>query len=305
MKTVELQIPFCGFYESILSQEIDSQESNWIEWQNESESSYYQGNLPDELQVDIGHELYMSADYSAAYERIARAYVAAFDEFMGETFELRARLKRKIWRYDSTPPRIDVEFYRGESAGLRFSVMTSPKYYNFETDRLFVTIPYGNLVKLWRLSVADKHKTLREVIKERHTSRDGYWSHYSNEWEDWKEKPLESWDNNELMTLLLACFQIKGVEIDSFELYDAIESEVFYDAWQNCVDWQEFDKRIRDSRQEKLESWIDDDREAATQWIAANMDMARELLGADSDIIAEIEDSRPYRCPYTLDMFAQ
>lgn len=73
----------------------------------------------------------------------------------------------------------------------KFAEMTSPAYYNFSTDRIFITVPKEQMDAIKDKVFADKEA--RESVAEQFTSRDGFWSHYSNDLtdEDWTEEPLD------------------------------------------------------------------------------------------------------------------
>jgi hypothetical protein len=76
---------------------------------------------------------------------------------------------------------------------LKYSAMTSPEYYNFETDRLFCTIPLKQINKIRQEVEAYPKNEWCRVIKERFTSYDGFWSHYSNDCkhEEWTRSELD------------------------------------------------------------------------------------------------------------------
>lgn len=84
-------------------------------------------------------------------------------------------------------------------AGARFVEMTSPREYNFETDKIFADIPDEFLQRI-RADVAPEH--LRRVAAEWFTSRDGFSSFYSPNVGDWGA--LDEWDHNQKGALLQA-----------------------------------------------------------------------------------------------------
>ena len=81
---------------------------------------------------------------------------------------------------------------------LTFESLSSPRFYNFETDRAFSHISRDSLAKIWRAVPRD---ALRDAIRERFTSRDGFISHYPNSLDDWPRR-LSDWDHNQIGTLL-------------------------------------------------------------------------------------------------------
>lgn len=77
--------------------------------------------------------------------------------------------------------------------------LVSPREYNFSTDVITVWMKPRDLKKI---SSALNSETLKYIIKKRFTSRSGFISFYSNNVEEWKEKPVKEWDCVELGTLL-------------------------------------------------------------------------------------------------------
>lgn len=82
---------------------------------------------------------------------------------------------------------------------LEFVEMTSPREYNFTTDNIYCKISAKAIEKI---SSALNSESLKTIIKQRFSSRDGFISFYSNDVEEWKETPISEWDYNELGTLL-------------------------------------------------------------------------------------------------------
>lgn len=165
----EIKIPFPGFYCSELESMID----------HEIESAFdYEGTGNAEIPDDF----YIKMKYHGIFLAIAELYTEAFQDWL------------------------DNE--AGIKIGLRFKDMVSPRYYNFETDRLFCEISDQDIMALWR--IVDKD-ILEKLIKERFTSRDGFSSHYQNSLKNtgedyktaWPGNP-KTWNHNQLETLLIA-----------------------------------------------------------------------------------------------------
>ena len=78
-----------------------------------------------------------------------------------------------------------------------YESMSSPKFYNFETDRLFVNLTLGDYRKIWRDTDKD---AFTERCKEWFTPRDGFIPGYGNDWTQWGR--LIDWDHNQIGTLL-------------------------------------------------------------------------------------------------------
>ena len=204
-----INIPFAGFYNSKYSGELDAVQERFVEYEVEKNPG---------LNPDIPNEaLWHCADYGKAFDHIARAYVDHFNQYILDEYEL------------------DLD--------LKFESMTSPREYNFQTDRIFCEISEENVRKL-RSAVSDP--ALRLAIKERFTSRSGFISSYPNHLNAWNPNPL-LWDHNELGTLLVALLDDdEGWEED---IYEAMH-EVFSNAFDNCVDWAKFDELVACSEEE-------------------------------------------------------
>lgn len=85
---------------------------------------------------------------------------------------------------------------------MAFSRVTSPREYNFSTDRIFVTIDQDDLNTL----VAHHEQNpeaMRDAVRERFTPVSGFVPHYSPHIEAWGDDPTR-WDANELGVLLEA-----------------------------------------------------------------------------------------------------
>jgi len=154
-------IPFSGFYGSIHDSEID----NVLE-QMVSDSS---GVSP--VSDRISSDLWMhTGDCRTEY---SRAYVENFTALLnGET---------------------------GLKVALTWESLSSPREYNFATDRIFAELSFSDVQKLFCKVSKEKLDT---AARERFTSRSGFISHYSPDWKEWGS--LKEWDHNQIATILEA-----------------------------------------------------------------------------------------------------
>lgn len=246
-----IKLPFPGFYESMLSYEIDRCAEQTAENEAEKDAERFAPELrltaPDYADI-----LFDVTDYGAAYRHVAREYVASLDTHLSHEFGFPLRLA--------------------------FETMTSPREYNFDTDRVFAFTTHKALRAMFAMSKADGHKTLAKVIAERHTSRSGFVSFYDNELSAWLAKPLRTWDHNELETLLLACLDLAGIreQLSEDMLMAMSDSGDFDTAHDNAVDWTKFEAKAAERRADKV----------------------AELKAADPDYVPPA-----VRCPDTIDMF--
>ena len=215
---------------------------------------------PEELRLE---SLFEAIDYSAAYEYLTGAYVEALQEAAGFS--------------------------------IKFSDMTSPKYYNFETDRLFVMVSDWRIKRMFAASRKEDHASLAKVFRTRFTSRSGFISHYSP---DLPEKPLADWDCNELGALFDATCD-SDLEETVRDLLSG-DSEVGYRAFESAVDWTKVDAM----RCGKLLEWLESDPESARLWIGNHPDQFDSIRGENPGFdMLEHEGTIPYRCQKTPDLF--
>lgn len=231
MNNLIINLPFPGFYESHLSGMVDWDESQELENFEERERAYQ----PYELRLDANDVLAAYQEhtyYSRAYVKIAEDYASAASEYLSDLF--------------------------GARFTLAFESMTSPKFYNFETDRLFAYISPGKAKWLFRQSAADNHKTLAAVIADRFTSRSGFMPFYPSEVTPWLAKPITDWDHNELETLMLAVVSLKGGSErglkDQSQEYLQQDSYEYYDA---AVDWPQLESAIDAIRDEQWTEFLE------------------------------------------------
>lgn len=195
-------LDFPGFYESCLSQALDDAEN--MEAENVLETH------PDLDLHDVHTALYRHSKYGKGFQYIAEAYVNWLNHLLEDTG-------------------IEVVF---ES-------MQSPREYNFTTDRLFVVLRPEHL-PLLRAKVDEER--FAKTIRDNFTSRDGFLSFYSNDITEWRSKPIDEWDHNELGTLLTTFLQQQAEEKDLADPYDVIEwmQDDFYSAVQEQLNWFAF-----------------------------------------------------------------
>ena len=247
--TVSVIIPFGGFYESLWSSEIDRQETSFAEYEadeRQCNADYYPDDYqPAHLRLDQGEIadiLYRVTQYRDCYSAVARAYVSGFDDMCAEEL--------------GTP--LD---------SFTFEAMSSPREYNFTTDRLFCDVP---LDVMQGLRDRTDPALLAQQFASAFTSRDGFRSFYSPIVPD---KPLEDWDHNELAQLLVAA--LHGLEDIDFRVYENVPDSL-HSQWQEGVDWTAYQVAVDDLRAEKAEKWA----------------------------LEHPTEAPPYRCPVTTDLFA-
>lgn len=206
MKNLIINIPFQGFYESIWNDGLDRVEDYLVDALKDEH--------PDAN--NIADLIWHCAAYRKAYLYTAEKYVTYLNDYIKDEFGL------------------DLD--------LKFESLQSPKYYNYETDRIFCYISEENVRKLRTLVPEDE---LRLAIKTRFTSRSGFISSYPNCLEDWNPDPT-TWDHNELGTLLVALLG-EGGDWEWDILEGMTERNVFDRAFEECVDWKKFDELVKEA----------------------------------------------------------
>lgn len=198
-----IQIPFDGFYESWSGDMIEDAVNQAFD---------YEGTGDPEVPDDF----YMKWDCKAVQNAFCKSYVEYFQAWLKDTFDL------------------DVS--------LEFQEMTSPRFYNFETDKIYCWISHLDVCKIYNLV---NTPALREMVRERHTSYDGFISFYSNDLDDKDDvwgKDLHEWDEIQLMTLLMALIEQEGEEVNTYDIMqDAscsgeMDNIVFGHCGKECLD---------------------------------------------------------------------
>lgn len=142
----------------------------------------------DQGNSDMPDDFSKHYDYRKIMEEYAKEYVDCFKEWLSHELDI-------------------------EIPSLEFESLYSPKFYNFETDEITALISPQDVIALYDMVDAGK---LEEVVQERHTSRSGFASFYTNDLSLWLEKPVIEWDCIELSSLLIAAMQTVK-ETDQYE----------------------------------------------------------------------------------------
>ena len=189
MNKLESTIPFDGFYNSYISSDIEHQRGHQIEW----DTDIYDLN-EDEQQ--ILEDNYLSVNRSSFYNEIAKHYTDLYIDALNERLE-------------------------GFRLNAKFKLLTSPREYNFETDRIFIDIEKDHAIDFIKYIIKNYKKELEEKIKQRFTSRSGFWSHYKNGLDLWTQDYSE-WDHNQIGT----CFEL--FDFDELHFYESLSETIMF-----------------------------------------------------------------------------
>lgn len=272
-KLLSVELPFQGFYESDFSHEIDREAEQWAEYELGRDGG--ENIYPPELQVPndwpgLQEILFNRCSYGDAHREVAREYVDWFACSAGDAI--------------------------GLPLALIFEEMTSPREYNFTTDRVFASIPLATVKAMFARHKADDFATLGAAIAKRHTSYDGFCSFYPNDLASWRSKPVAQWDHIELGTLLLATLKLSGASMREIEndIFEGMSGNgVFSNAWSNAVDWEAVERDCEDYRAERLAELRESD---PARW--------SEITGLELDSPDSGFFLPAVRCDKTLDLFA-
>lgn len=168
-----INIPFNGFYNSV----HDGLHDDAI---NDVFSDHETGEL-----IEIPDEWYHHYNGHAFMQAYAPIYLSYFQEYLKDELN------------------IDIQ--------LEFESLKSPKYYNFETDKIYAYISIEDIKKLDDLT---NEKDLRDTARARHTSISGFISFHNPDIDTWPKDKSE-WCNIKLETLLIAA--MKSMECDYIE----------------------------------------------------------------------------------------
>lgn len=135
---IAIQVPFSGFYHSIHDMYIDNHIEYEIEYL-ESELGY-----TDE-QLDIIKDRFYTMDYAPIRKAICEHYINAYNAVF----------------YDEYDIHLDLEY----------SQLISPKFYNFETDRLYAFIDESIYNEVTALINSEDFKTM---LKDKFKQRSGF-----------------------------------------------------------------------------------------------------------------------------------
>lgn len=208
---METNIPFSGFYYSLWDMEIDNQEEQEVEYLRSEDSDVSYSAI---TAGDVQEVLLRYTSRSAIFKEIAEIYVEAWQDLINGELDL------------------DI--------ALNFTVMVSPREYNFTTDRLFAEISRDDIAKIYKKVGRQR---LREKAKEMFTSRDGFCSFYSPRIEEWG--PVREWDYNQLGCLMEA---LQGM----VETSDGVDMAIYYyihegisNAYRENVDWESVERDLK------------------------------------------------------------
>lgn len=179
----ETTIPFSGFYETIHSHAVGDHALMEYGCDNEDHAKP-EWTDTESCDNDRCSSKATSEQFKALEAEYCREYVKNFSELIG--------------------------------IPLKFKEMTSPREYNFTTDRIFAEISEADVEKL---KEEVNLKAMREHVRKHFTSHEGFSSFYSGDYDMWLLKQEEPFDHNQIGALL----EVWAEEVDSdweMEVYE-------------------------------------------------------------------------------------
>ena len=222
MNKLESTIPFDGFYNSFIDADIEHQIDQQIEW----DTDIYDLN---EHEQQILWDNYLDINRSYFYNQIAEDYTNFYIDAVNE------RLK-------------------GFTLKAKFNLLTSPREYNFETDRIFIEIEENHCIDFIKYIIKNYKKELDNKIKERFTSRSGFISIYENNLQSWTNNYKE-WDHNQISI----CFEIFDLEEEEDIVYSLREylNETIRENLYNTLDQEGKDLLDRKQKEKDKKQLMD------------------------------------------------
>jgi hypothetical protein len=211
--TLTTMIPFGGFYDSVYDLRLDQELEQWADWEGDPDNEHRTDTERDASDLcDLANR---AIDWKSARHHIADQYCNVFSTVFK----------------DITGITLDATFQKLES----------PRFYNFTNDRIVATIPLETAQAMFAMHQADDLNTIQEVIKERHSSRPGFFSYYpdtlTGEWEN----PVAEWGEVQLQTLIIATAQMSG-GVDDDDIIGEID---FCHAFEQAMDWDKLSASMK------------------------------------------------------------
>lgn len=185
--TIKVELPFfAGFYES----PIYNSDTLYYEFNDEDNMDYYRDIFEDE---NITSED-LDIDFDAYKEAVSKSFCNVF------------------YTCDACPSFIE---------NVAFNEVISPKYYNFNTDKVYANITFA---EGWRERIKDFMTENKSwLVKQIHndwSDRSGFWSFLSNDYEDWF-KEFDKDDVDKRMISVMLGYIMKNENKDIY--YDLLD----------------------------------------------------------------------------------
>ena len=230
---LSVEIPFSGFYETSHNAMFD----DWLEYENETLASEH--DATGEQLNELAEKFYSGVNWQAAHVQYAKEYCEALCSMVKD--------ESREYLTDESDQRY---LSKGLALTIDFEEMTSPRFYNYENDRIYGKIAIEHLQAMLAAIPSDDWKAW---VEKNCASYDGFISHYSNDASAWPDD-LREWGEAGL-GLLMQCYLIhilggadKAREALSWGIMEDARGNGFIDdcIWGNAnSDFKEYADSLR------------------------------------------------------------
>ena len=222
MNKLESTIPFEGFYNSLISADIEHE----IEIDTEYYSELYDLN---EFEEELLCNSFLNINSYKFYNQIAKDYTNFYIDALNEKL-------------------------KGFTLKATYKCLKSPKEYNFETDRIYIEIEENHCIEFIKYIIQNYKKELENKIEDRFRNRSGFISFYKNSIDLWT-KDFKEWDCNMIGT----CFELFDIEEDEDIVYSLREylSETISENLYNTLDQEGKDLLDRKQKEKDKKELMD------------------------------------------------
>jgi hypothetical protein len=123
---------------------------------------------------------------------------------------------------------------------IEFEKIVSPKEYNFTNDSVNVIIDINTDICM--KYIVDNKESFSKYLKDHYTSCDGFWSHYSNDYDTWvNDKDLFESSHMSGAVLNFIC---QNEEITEIDMYEDIRSNGAYFPYPSMESFLEYMQKV-------------------------------------------------------------
>jgi hypothetical protein len=204
MTKLSVQLPFAGFYDTSHSQLFDDYIENEIEYLRDEHGL-------TNAQADALQSAFYDSDFKAMHRQYAKDYAAAFFDLLHTAGTYINERSPKTFLPELCTIKYD------------FESLESPKYYNYNTDRIYVKIDQTILQAMLSLVLTHYKEGFFSLIADQYTSYDGFHSFHPNTFEEWPSNIAE-WGEARLGTVLQAftIYTLETYEVKDIDLNDVL-----------------------------------------------------------------------------------
>lgn len=201
---------FSGFYNTIFDHS-DSMIECDIQCENE-----FKDNYTELFEVGISYEYYLQNNWK--YRDYKNYYIEC---------------SKKITDNLTTLDHCNI------IKSVKFQKLISPKYYNFHNDSINCIIDFNS--RKLKKYLSENLESFKQYIKDRYTSRSGFISYYSNDYNDWLD--IKNYNAHQIGSVLNFVLENENNEAE----YLLMENSNLHEVWLNL----DTEKMIKDFSNKK------------------------------------------------------